>query len=475
MPAKVADAPADNAIGPGPETGSPQPETGLPGLETGISPPDVPGSNPDVDASGTAPDLTLAASCTTGLSGAAPFGAQVSGTGTFPSPIASSTAAPITRAMTAYVYFPAGRVAGGQALLTMQSQAVAGLTFFGTPVTLASDLSATGLSVSGHDETITADLLPGSGGLLATIAANFASPGTDVGDDRTGTLTMCPSGDAPAPSLQVSAAVLSPLANLSLNASTPLAANALDSLRITSPLGNVPVKIAPSTSAGSRYANGPNFTITALSAFPPGQPLTVDASQVRDVLGQSLAVTTSGTLVLTTTDVLSDLSLATTPPIGAVAGSGCVSSAFEPLDAGVPSGMSRCASGGLLSSGSVTFKKGGLTGPNVDGLLALPATTATKLRVRMSVGDPVASGTSCQSGLSYASMVKGVMAVVGPNGETSMLETLTCDGNVSDHVLSLPSASPLWLTIHLEGFAPVPFMSPPPGVPPVIVDALELM
>jgi len=156
--------------------------------------------------------------------GAAPFGAQVSGTGTFPSPIASSTAAPITRAMTAYVYFPAGRVAGGQALLTMQSQAVAGLTFFGTPVTLASDLSATGLSVSGHDETITADLLPGSGGLLATIAANFASPGTDVGDDRTGTLTMCPSGDAPAPSLQVSAAVLSPLANLSLNGAGSLLA-----------------------------------------------------------------------------------------------------------------------------------------------------------------------------------------------------------------------------------------------------------
>ena len=128
-----------------------------------------------------------------------------------------------------------------------------------------------------------------------------------------------------------------------------------------------------------------------------------------------------------------------------------------------------------MTSGSVTFKKGGLTGPNVDGLLALPATKATKLRVRMSVGDPVALGTSCQSGTSYAAMAKGVMAVVGPNGETSALETLLCDGNVSDHVLSLPSASPLWLAIHLEGFAPVPFMSPPPGVPPVIVDALELM
>jgi hypothetical protein len=72
-------------------------------------------------------------------------------------------------------------------------------------------------------------------------------------------------------------------------------------------------------------------------------------------------------------------------------------------------------------------------------------------------------------------MVKGVMAVVGPNGETSTPETLTCDGKLSDHVLALPSASPLWLTIHLDGFAPVPFMSPPPGTPPVILNALELM
>jgi hypothetical protein len=418
----------------------------------------------------------LAASCKTGLSGAAPFGAQVSGTGTFPNQIAASTAAPITSTMTAYLYFPAGRVAGGQALLAMQSRVVQGFYFFGSPVTIAGDLSATGLAVSGHDETITADLLPGSDGLRATIAANFSSPGTDVADDRTGTMTMCPSGDAPAPSLQVGAVVLSPLGTLSLNLSTPLAASALDALRITSPLGDVPVKTAPNTQAGSRYAIGPNFTITASSAFPPGQPLTIDASQVRDVLGRPVPVTVSygATLVLTTTDVLSDLSLATPSPSGAVAGTGCVSSAFPALDAAVPGDMSRCTGGGIASSGSLTFKNMRATG-SVDALLALPATTATKLRVRMSVGDPVVSGTGCQSGMSYASMSKGVMAVVGPNGEASAPETLACDGNLADHVLALPSAAPLWLTIHLEGVAPVPFMLPPPGTPPVILDALELM
>jgi len=481
MPPEITDASADNAVWPEIETGLPGIETGLsgietglPGIETGTSPPDVPDSNPDVDAPGTAPDLPLAASCETGLSGAAPFGAQVSGTGTFPNQIAASTAAPITSTMTAYVYFPAGRVAGGQALLAMQSRVVQGLYFFGSPVTIAGDLSATGLSVSGHDETITADLLPGSDGLRATIAANFSSPGTDVGDDRTGTMTMCPSGEAPAPSLQVGAVVLSPLATLSLNSSAPLAASALDALRIASPLGDVPVKIAPNTSAGSRYAIGPNFTITANSAFPPGQPLTIDASQVRDMLGRPVPVTYGGTLVLTTTDVLSDLSLATTPPSGAVAGTACVSSPFAAFDAAVPGDMSRCTGGGIASSGTLTFKNVRATG-SVDALLALPATTATKLRVGMSVGDPVVSGTGCKSGMSYASMSKGVMAVVGPNGETSALETLACDGNLADHVLALPSAAPLWLTIHLEGVAPVPFMLPPPGTPPVILDALELM
>ena len=444
-----------------------------PGPDAG---PDLPGSNTEADALGPAPDLSLAASCKTGLSGAAPFGAQVSGTGTFPNQIAASTAAPITSTMTAYLYFPAGRVAGGQALLAMQSRVVQGLYFFGSPVTIAGDLSATGLAVSGHDETITADLLPGSDGLRATIAANFSSPGTDVADDRTGTMTMCPSGDAPAPSLQVGAVVLSPLGTLSLNSSTPLAASALDALRISCPLGEVPVKTAPNTQAGSRYAIGPNFTITASSAFPPGQPLTIDASQVRDVLGRPVPVTVSygATLVLTTTDVLSDLSLATPPPSGAVAGTGCVSSAFPALDAAVPGDMSRCTGGGIASSGSLTFKNMRATG-SVDALLALPATTATKLRVRMSVGDPVVSGTGCQSGMSYASMSKGVMAVVGPNGEASAPETLACDGNLADHVLALPSAAPLWLTIHLEGVAPVPFMLPPPGTPPVILDALELM
>lgn len=193
------------------------------------------------------------------------------------------------------------------------------------------------------------------------------------------------------------------------------------------------------------------------------------------MLGGPLRVTCSNTLVLTTTDVVAALSLDTAPPSGAVGGNACTSSAFPGLDASVPTGMSRCTGGLVSTAGSVAFRKGALTEVNVDGLVASPEAKATKLRVRMSVGEPMTSGTSCQNENRFASMVSGVMAVVGPSGEVSTPEVLTCKGNYSDHVITLPSASRLGLTFHIEGVLPVPFMSPAPAAPPVVIDTLELL
>lgn len=67
------------------------------------------------------------------------------------------------------------------------------------------------------------------------------------------------------------------------------------------------------------------------------------------------------------------------------------------------------------------------------------------------------------------------MAIVGTNGETWSRLDLTCDGGMVDHLLDLPSASPLWLAIHVEGSAPVPYSLPTPGPPSVTVDELDLM
>jgi len=408
-------------------------------------------------------------SCAAGLSGAAPFGKALSGTATF-SP-SYGTGAPTTSTIAAYIYFPGGRVAGAPVQLAVQSRVVSTQYFFGSPVALASDLSAAGLSVGGHDLQITANLLPGDGGLQATVGANFSSPGTDVADDRSAAMLMCPAGDVPAPSLQVTGGTFSPLSAFGLYSSTPISSEAFGALRVASPLGAVAIKV--SSESNSRYSGGPNFTVAASSAFPPGQPLTLDASEVKDVLGRDVPFSPATTQVLATTAVLDDLTLTSTPPAGAIACSGCSTSMFPGVDGGA---MLRCTGGGKISNGILGVSSGGpYNGGLVDALLALPSTSSTKLRVRMAVGDVVEAGSTCVNGFSSASMADGVLAVVGPNGEASALVSLTCDGAMADHVIDLPSTSPLWLVVHLAGYTQKPFFLPEPGPPSVSIDELQFM
>jgi hypothetical protein len=423
------------------------------------------------DASGddTTNDTLGATACAADLSGTSPFGKALSGTGSFAPTF--GTAAPITSAMTAYIYFPVGRVAGAPVQLGVHSRVVTTQYFFGPPVTLASDLSAAGLTVGGHDLQITGNLLPGAGGLQATIGANFSSPGTDVADDRTADMLMCPGGDVPAPTLRVTGGNLSPLSTLGFYASTPLSTEGLGALLITSPLGAVTTRV--SSERNSRFSAGPNFTVTASSAFPPGQPLTFDVSGVKDVLGRDVPLSLATTQVLATTAVLDDLTLTTTPPTGAISCSGCSASMFPGVDGGA---MQRCTGGGKLSNGVLGVGFGGpYTAGPVDALLALPTTSSTKLRVRMAVGDVVEAGSSCRNGSYLGQMANGIMAVVGPNGEASAPVSLTCDGTMADHVIDLPSASALWLIVHVEGYALVPYFMPTPGPPSINIDELQFM
>jgi hypothetical protein len=131
--------------------------------------------------------------------------------------------------------------------------------------------------------------------------------------------------------------------------------------------------------------------------------------------------------------------------------------------------------GCTVANGMLTVKPG-FVGRTIDALLALPANaTATKLRVRLAVGDQPTSGSGCFNGMMYSTILSGVMAVVGPNGETSERVTLACDGAMADHIINPPAASPLWLVVHLEGATSQPYYSPSPGLPPVNVDELEFM
>ena len=416
-------------------------------------------------------DATDAAACA-GLSGSAPFGKALAGTGSFRR--VSGAATMLTQAV--YVYFPAGRVAGAPVQLALQSGVVLGQYFFGPQATLATDLSAAGLSVGGHGTLVTGNLLPGDGGLQATVEKNFGDPGSDVGEMSWATMSMCPAGDVPAPALQVSATTLGPLSTLAINSTTPLAGDAMGALRIVSPVG--PVTFKASAQPNSLYASGPCWTIAPASAFPPGQPLAFDTSAVKDVLGRPVPATVGGTQVLATMAVVSDLTLATAPPPGAVACTGCTPSSVDAVDGGTASGMVTCTGGGTLTQGVLNVSLGGpRTGSTVDALVALPAASASRLRVRMVVGDVNQVGTACWKNGQLTSLPTGtgVVSVVGPNGEGSAPQNLACDGTMTDHVIDLPKASPLWLVVHLEGGTPMPYFSPGPILPGFSIDEMELL
>jgi hypothetical protein len=410
-------------------------------------------------------DTATATACSTGLSGVAPFGAQVSGSFTFEIQY-SYMPKPAPTTINAYIYFPAGRVAGAPAQLAVQSQKDTTHYFFGPQVTLASDLSATGLTVSGDSALgvslwgIKGDLLPGTGGLQAEISENVNYPNNDVGGPEWHStfILMCPSGDVPAPSLHASWGTVSPFSTLQLSSTTPLTTEALNALRITSPLGAVAFTVSDS---GNSY-----FTIKASSAFPPGQPLSLDASAMKDVLGRTVPIDPGEAHVLATTTVLSDLTFSTTPPTGAIAcSSGCSTSAFEAPDGGASAGMIKCTGGEAVADGVLTIDNG------VVALLALPATNATKLRVRLASDVNDAGEFS-----SYGWTLHVFATVVGPNGEASAKVDL---GAAVTADINLPDASPLWLVVQVavDGPEQRPYYSPmySPTPPPVSIDELEFI
>jgi hypothetical protein len=432
-------------------------------IDAGLSDVSVPDLVADGPPDVAAPGLSDVAptSCPTALSGTAPFGMMLSGTAVFARDFPPGVP-PATHTMNVYIYFPKGRVAGAPVQLGVQSLAFPGQYLFGRPSTLEEDLSAPTFGVVGHSMAIWGDLLPGAGGLQATISANFTYPPSDMYDGRTGSMVMCPAGPVPEPMMQISGALASPLSSLSVNATTPIALDAIKGLRAASPLGDVALTV--SSPVGDAEAVVPNFSLAAVSAFPPGQPLGFDGSAIKDVLGRPVPLVVESVPVLATSAVLSDLTFATTPPAGAVAASGCASTPFPSTDAGAALGMAMCTGGGRVSDGML---KVGEYSRQVDALLALPVpeASATKLRVRMAVGENCA----------YSSTRSGIAAVVGPHGESSAPVALTCTGALGEYVLALPRGEPLWLVVHIEGGMQNPYYSPAPYPPPVTIDELAFL
>ena len=299
-------------------------------------------------------------------------------------------------------------------------------------MTLAPNLSATKLTAGSYDHRVEGDLLPGQGGLMADVEMNFST--TDALDTRTARVHLCPVGDAPDAALSPESRQVWPLSKILLNSASPLAPDSATALSVSTSDGPVAVTIAAGTD--------PTLTLSPVAAFPPGRALTLDTSGMRDVLGRLVPGPADQLSAPQTTAVLTDLSFETAPAEGALV----------------------CSHGCAVESGALRIEPGAGRRRGQDALLALPATSATRLRVRASLHNP----------RSY-SAGSAVMAVVGPHGERSELATLAMTTAPVDTTLELPAVSPLWLVIHVEGHTSYPRTLPPPPAPVFFIHELELL
>jgi hypothetical protein len=417
-------------------------------------------------------DANLGA-CPLSVSGGAAFGVELTGRASFvsTSPIKTATT---DATLAVQIYFATGRVAGGKVQLGMRSAVVPEQYFFGEPAILAGDLSAS-LTVRGHDTTVTANLQPGDGGLVANVSKNFSEPGSDVADPRTAWMLLCPSGEVPAPSLKVLNSVVSPIAPLALGASTPIPLDELASLRVGYPRGTVEVTVTAGTDTSGIRQWAPNYLVTPAGAFPPGEPLAFDASRVHDVLGRPVPIAATDTRLLSPQTAV-DIQNALGQSVACAGPNGCTSTLRLTWDGGLRDGMYLCNGGCAVSDGGVTIQSAGTSSGNLDGVFTLTSNLASKARVRLAVGDTVEAGSGCFRGSYTSGMRWGKLAAVGRDGELLAEVLLPCSGVMTDYVLDLPrGVAYRFLVIHLEGYSPVPYTMPRPGLPPVVIEAIEIL
>ena len=417
------------------------PASGDAGADTSLSAPDA----DRADANDGAPDYPVgietsvpdadygdasAAPCSTPLAGTAPFAAHLKGSGTLYTAASSySPSQPHQVSLELDIYFPSGRVAGAPVLLAMPVDYADPALQVGGQSLLAADLSATGLTVQGGlGVSVTGTLLPPDDGLSATVGEDLAM-GTDIADQVSGALKLCPTGSPPTPGLAVasrndfavlrgtgtpvSTSLVAPTSHVLLKTATPIDAAALAKIRLFAGDVEAPVTVA----VHSEFGSSP-ILLGADAAFPPLKPLRLDTTAVTDILGRP--VPPSGSLQpLAPPGAVSDLTFATAPT-GALATTGTSQ-----------------VTNGMLVLGHVGY------GGGFDALLALGSVApATQARLRI--------GVDCQAaGGSRPSELVARADLVGTAGD-SVTVPLAC-GPPQDVTVSLPpSTGNIWLSVVSE-------------------------
>ncbi len=350
--------------------------------------------------------------CPTPIAGSEPFGVVLGAEDLDLQP-ASSTHSPKKGSVFVDVFFPQGRTPGAPVVLAQPD----GCTYRRLRAATASVGDDGRIDVkmpNGYGaDLLDGALLPPTDGFFGDVHVSGFDwlPGDDVVVTRVAKgATLCAVREAPPSALGV-LATGAPNAPIHLLASAPLDPAVLD----------VGVKTGDGASIPTTTSHDRGLlTVRATSAFPPGKPLVLDTSKLRDVLGRALVAPSGPLPVLTTTSIVVDGTFDTEPPDGATIGGSTSGGRFRASVTTTP--HSPKPLGAALSLGA--------PGPG------------QKLRLRIG-----AFGCAVETRVSLVAADGQATKIAVPCGIGTLADGGAVPVEVSDVVVTPPAPGPLWLSI----------------------------
>lgn len=255
--------------------------------------------------------------------GETPFGVQLRGSGTLTRIVDGSPAGVFEERVD--VWFPEGRAAGAPAWVShVVDWPFEAITVEALTLDAARGARFELSGVDGVTFELDGALVGPEGGVEVLATHNLAAPMDDRADIATGRAVLCTSAGPPPALLRAPASdggahgPLSPLSTFRVSPTAPWAIPPMVEVLAAGEALDVDIEVVTEVRSLGRALPIQLVAVRPRPAFPLGAPLVVRASGV-DVLGRSYLV--EGTLeVQSTSATLTDLTLDTPPPPGAVVG-----------------------------------------------------------------------------------------------------------------------------------------------------------
>ncbi|MBI2395520.1 MAG: hypothetical protein HYV09_38495 [Deltaproteobacteria bacterium] len=236
------------------------------------------------------------------IAGDGPFAVRLSGSG----PVGDAGADGGTVGATINVYFPKGRVVGGEVVATGSKYGGGGTVVTGAR--LDETLSIRGLTVRDPDcgSGVSGDLVGPAGGFVGMAFVNSSAP-SDALSMITGAVTLCASGTPAAQRVTPPPSLISPFGALTVRGTRPFASASFEKVTAKTPSGAAGITVTDAD-PGARISG----------RFSLFEPTTIDLAPLQDVLGAPLGLGSVSTVVPTTT--ITDLGFTSEPPEGSCLG-----------------------------------------------------------------------------------------------------------------------------------------------------------